>query len=337
MTDQALDISTAGTPKSSSPILRMVVGRLAVGLLVLVLVSFLIFFATTVLPGNAATAILGHSATPDRVHYLERQMHLNDPLLQQYWAWASGLLHGDAGNSLVTQAPVTDLIGARLSNSIALVVLAGIFGSVLGVALGVLSAARVDSKFDDAISLSALTVTALPEFAVAIVLVSLLAVNASHVFPAVSFIPDGSSPWANPDALVLPVISLVIVILPYIVRMTRGAMVDALHSDYIEMARLKGMSKRRVILMHALPNALPPIIQVIGLSLLYLAGGIVVVEYVFNYPGIGTALVTAVSDRDIPTIQFIVLMLAAFYIVVNIVTDVLVLLVTPRRRWPRHG
>jgi peptide/nickel transport system permease protein len=152
------------------------------------------------------------------------------------------------------------------------------------------------------------------------------------VLPATSVIPPGTSPFSNLSLLVLPVLTLALVIAPYIFRMMRGAMVEALESDYVEMAELKGISRRRILLVHALPNALPPVIQVIGLNLLYLAGGIVVVEYVFNYPGVGAALVSAVSDRDIPTIQFLVLMLAAFYVVVNIVTDVVALWASPRRR-----
>jgi peptide/nickel transport system permease protein len=157
-----------------------------------------------------------------------------------------------------------------------------------------------------------------------------------HALPAVSVLPGGSKPWDHPDALVLPVATLVLVIAPYVFRMMRGAMIEALESDYVELAELKGLSRHRVLL-HAVLNAIAPTIQVIGLNLLYLAGGIVVVEYVFNYPGIGQALVAAVSNRDIPVIQMIVLVLAGFYVFVNIVSDVLVLLVTPRRRLRRSG
>jgi peptide/nickel transport system permease protein len=156
-----------------------------------------------------------------------------------------------------------------------------------------------------------------------------------HALPATSTIPPGSHPWNNIKALILPVATLAIVIAPYIFRMVRGSMIEAMESDYVEMAKLKGLKRWRVMLVHALPNSLPPIIQVIGLNLLYLAGGIVVVEYVFNYPGVGAALVDAVDNRDIPMIQFIVLILAAFYVLVNIVTDVIALMATPRRRVAR--
>jgi peptide/nickel transport system permease protein len=216
-----------------------------------------------------------------------------------------------------------------------LVLLAGAIGTAVAVALGVLAAARRDGWFDNILSVVALAVTALPEFVVAIALVMLLASLVLHVLPAVSIIPPGVSAWADPSLLVLPVATLVIVIVPYIFRMVRAAMIEALESDYVEMAKLKGAPRWRVLLIHALPNSIAPTIQVIGLNLLYLAGGIVVVEYVFAFPGVGAGLVDAVSSRDIPTIQFIVLFLAAFYVFMNIMTDVVALMATPRARLPR--
>jgi peptide/nickel transport system permease protein len=230
---------------------------------------------------------------------------------------------------------VWEQAGPRLINSAVLVAIAGVLGSALGVVVGVIGALRRDRWFDHGSSVIALAVTALPEFVVAIALVMLFATVVFPVLPAVSFLPAGTYAWGVPKMLVLPVATLIIVIVPYIQRMTRAAMVEALESDYVEMARLKGVPPWRVALVHALPNALAPTIQVIGLSFLYLAGGIVVVEYVFNFPGIGQGLVIAVSDRDIPVIQFIVVALAAFYVFMNILTDVVALLATPRRRIPR--
>jgi peptide/nickel transport system permease protein len=313
----------------------MVVVRLLLGVVTLWLVSVVIFAATQALPGNAAYAVLGHSATPARLRALERLLHLDRPLVAQYASWIGGVLGGNFGVSLANGESVSALIAPRIFNSAVLVVLAGVLGTVLGGLLGVLAAAARDSVFDHVVSVVALAVTALPEFSVAIVLVIVFSVLVLHVFPAVSAIPPGSSPLAYPGELVLPTATLAIVIAPYIFRMARGAMIEALESDYVEMAQLKGLSRRRVLLMHAFPNSLPPVVQVVGLNLLYLAGGIVVVEYIFDYPGVGSALVDAVSNRDIPTIQFIVLVLAAFYVFVNIVTDVIALAATPRRRVPR--
>lgn len=319
------------------PILSLVARRVGLGALTLLLVSVLVFAATQVLPGNAANAVLLNTATPERVRALEAQLHLNDPVPEQYGRWLSGVLQGDPGTSLTNQRPVSEIVGPRLRNSAVLVFLAALIGTVLGVGLGVIAAARRDGWLDHTVSVAALVVSAVPEFVVALTLVIVFSTVVFHELPAVSVFPPDASPWDTPDLLVLPVATLVIVIFPYIFRMTRGATIEALQSDYVEMAELKGIANRRVLFVHALLNALPATIQVIGLNLLYLAGGIVVVEYVFNYPGIGQTLVAAVSTRDIPVIQFVVLLLAAFYVVVNIVADVLSLLATPRRRLPRSG
>lgn len=302
------------------------------GVVTLGLVSVVIFAATQALPGNAAYAVLGRSATPARLHAYERLLHLNRPVVDQYGTWIGGVLAGHFGVSFANNESVAALIGPRVLNSAVLVAISGAVSALIAVTLGILTAARRDTWFEHVTSAIALVVIALPEFVVALALVILFAVLVLHVLPAVSAIAPGSEPWLNPNEMILPVATLVIVIGPYMFRITRGALIDALESDYVEMARLKGLSPRRVLLVHAFPSAIPPVIQVFGLSLLYLAGGIVVVEYVFDYPGIGAALVDAVSNRDIPTIQFIVLVLAAFYVAVNIATDVIALMASPRRR-----
>ena len=317
------------------PLRSLVSRRIALGLATLVAVSIIIFWATEVLPGNAAYAILGHSATPVRLKALEVQMGLDKGIFSQYWSWASGLLTGKLGTSLANGDPVWGIVGPRLVDSAVLVALAGVIGTALGMILGAYAALRKDKLFDHAFSLFALAVTSLPEFVVGIILIILFATVVSHLLPAVSLLPPGTYPWNQPREMILPVATLVLVTVPYLYRMMRGAMIEALESDYVEMAKLKGLSQLRIVLAHALPNAIAPTIQVIGLNFLYLAGGIVVVEYVFNYPGIGTGLVNAVSNRDVPTIQFIVILLAAFYVFMNIVTDVIALLASPRRRLPR--
>ena len=317
------------------PIVRLVRRRLAIGVVILFLVSVVVFLATEVLPGNAATAILGHNATPARVQALERTLHLNRGLFDQYWIWISGLFTGNPGQSLANGQPVWGYVEPRIVNSAVLVFVTGAISTIVGVTLGAIAAVRKDGWFDHVTSVVVLAVTSLPEFVVAITLVILLSTVVLHVLPAVSLLAPGTYAWSQPELLVLPVATLVIVIVPYIFRMMRAAMVEALESDYVEMARLKGAPEWRVVLVHALPNAIAPTIQVIGLNFLYLAGGVVIVEYVFNFPGIGQGLVDAVNDRDIPVIQFIVLVLAAFYVVMNIVTDVIALLATPRRRIAR--
>jgi peptide/nickel transport system permease protein len=313
----------------------MVRRRIAIGVVTLFLVSVVVFVATEVLPGNAAFAVLGRSASPARVRALEIAMHLNRGIFDQYWVWMSGIFTGHLGNSLVNGLPVWGFVEPRIVNSAVLVVLAGAIGAIVGVALGAVAALRKDGWFDHVSSVVVLAVTSLPEFVVAIALIILFSTVVWHLFPAVSLLAPGTYAWDAPNLLVLPVATLVIVIVPYIFRMMRAATVEALESDYVEMARLKGAPEWRIVLVHALPNAIAPTIQVIGLNFLYLAGGIVIVEDVFDFPGIGQGLVSAVGTRDIPVIQFIVLVLAAFYVVVNIVTDVIALLATPRRRIAR--
>jgi peptide/nickel transport system permease protein len=321
--------------RNAHPILRLVRRRLEFGVLTLFLVSVVVFLATEVLPGNAAYAILGRNANPVRVRALEHTLHLNRGLFDQYWVWISGLFEGRLGNSLVNRQSVWSLVEPRLINSAVLVLVAGVIGSLLGVALGALAAVRKGGWFDHVTSLVLLAATALPEFVVATGLVIVFATVVWHLLPGVSLLPPGTYAWNEPQLLILPVATLVIVIVPYTMRMMRAAMVEALESDYVEIAELKGVPEWRIVLVHALPNAIAPTIQVIGLGFLYLAGGIVIVENVFNYPGIGQGLVDAVNGRDIPVIQFIVVILAAFYVIMNIVTDVIALLATPRRRIAR--
>jgi peptide/nickel transport system permease protein len=327
-------ISSTASPEAH-PIARLIWRRLAIGVVTLFLVSVVVFWATQILPGNAAYAILGHNATPARVKPLEIALHLNRGVFDQYWVWISGVFTGNLGHSLATGQPVWGYVEPRLINSGVLVLVTGTIGALLGVTLGAIAGLRKDSWFDHIISVIVLAVTSLPEFLVAIALIILLSTVVWHVLPAVSLLAPGTYAYNQPELLVLPVATLVIVIVPYILRMMRAAMVEALESEYVQMARLKGVPEWRVVLVHALPNAIAPTIQVIGLNFLYLAGGVVVVEYVFAFPGIGEGLVYAVDDRDIPVIQFIVLVLAAFYIVVNILTDVIALLATPRRRIAR--
>lgn len=314
------------------PILYLLRHRILSGIVTLFVVSVVVFTATEVLPGNAAYAILGHSATPRSLLALEAKLHLNRGIFDQYWTWLSGLFTGKLGKSLASNTPVWALVKPRLINSGVLVLVAGALGTAIGVLFGVIAALRKDSWFDHLTSVLALTVTAMPEFVVAIGLIVLLSTLVFHILPSVSMLVPGVYAWQKPSLLVLPVATLVIVIVPYLYRMTRAATIEALESDYVEMARLKGVPEWRVTLFHALPNAVAPVIQVIGLNFLYLAGGIVIVEEVFNFPGVGQGLVNAVSNRDIPVIQFIVIVLATFYVFVNIATDVIALAATPRRR-----
>jgi peptide/nickel transport system permease protein len=309
-----------------------IVRRSLLGLLTLFLVSVVVFAATQALPGDAARAILGRTATPDSLAALREQLHLNEPVATQYWHWLSGLLHGDLGSSLAANEAVTTLLRNRLENSAVLVLLSALISTPLAILLGAVTARRRDSPLDHGASVVMLVLAALPEFVVGIALVVLLGTTVFTVLPAVSLIPPDSSPWSHLNDLVLPTLTLVLVVVPYTARIMRASMVEVLESDYVEMARLKGMPERKVVWRHAVPNAIAPTIQVTALNLAYLAGGIVVVEVVFGYAGIGSALVDAVHNRDVPVVQALAMLIAAVYIVLNVLADVASILVSPRLR-----
>jgi peptide/nickel transport system permease protein len=321
-----------GPDAGRNPIWGFIVRRLLLGALVLILVSVVIFLATQALPGDTARAILGRTATPASLAALREQLHLNQPLIVQYLTWAGGLVRGDAGRSMAAQEPVTRLIGDRIVNSAFLVLCAGLISIPLSVLIGAYAALWRDKTFDVVTSLVTLIFAALPEFVVGVTLVVLFATTVLHVLPAVSLIPPGGKPWEQPVALILPTLTLVFAVTPYVARIMRASMIEVLESDYVEMARLKGLSERIVIQRHALPNALGPTFQVIALNLAYLAGGVIVVEYVFNYAGIGGALRDAVSNRDLPVIQALAMLIAGLYVVLNLLADIATILVTPRLR-----
>lgn len=318
-------------PRALGPGARLLVIRLPLGLLTLFLASVVVFAATQILPGDAARAVLGRTATPESLAALRAQLNLDSPALLQYWHWLSGILTGDPGSSLVNSLPVLSNVAPRIVNSLALMLITAVISVSLAIVLGIVAAVRRGLP-DAALSASALAISAIPPFVLGMIMIILFATTVFHWFPAVSYLRPGVSIWSTPSAIVLPVATLGLVVFPYVYRMTRASMLDVLSSDYIEMARLKGVSARRIIIRHAMPNALAPVAQVIALTLAYLAGGVVAVEYVFGFPGIGQGLVDAINARDIPTIQFIVLALATFYVVVNIVADYCALMLTPRMR-----
>jgi peptide/nickel transport system permease protein len=308
-----------------------VVRRLLLGLLVLLLVSILVFVATQLL-GDPARAILGRDATPDSIAKLHRELHLDQSAPAQYLSWVGGLLHGDFGTSLASKQPVSQLLGPRLVNSAVLVFCAAVISIPLSIAIGAWAALKREKAFDTITSNLMLVLAALPEFVVAVLLVILFATTVLHILPSISQIQPGQRPWDVPKELILPTATLVVVVAPYVARIMRASMVEVLESDYVEMARLKGLPERTVLVRHALPNAIGPVFQVIAINLAYLAGGIVIVEYVFNYSGIGSALQDAVVNHDVPVVQALAMLIAAVYVVVNLLADVATILVTPRLR-----
>lgn len=306
--------------------------RLALAVVTLFLVSVLVFAATQALPSDPARAILGREATPEQLDALRAQLGLDRPLVDQYTSWLGGVVSGDLGESLASDQPVSDILASRIWNSAVLVILAIAITVPLAVAIGAISARRRDGFFDNATNIISIVLNAVPEFVVGIVLLVLFATTVWDVLPGISLIPPGDSPFAHIDALVLPVAVLVLVSVPYLARLVRGSLIDALESDYVQMAQLKGLGSWRITIRHAFPNAMIPLLQGSALVIGYMAGGIVVIEYLFNYPGIGSALTTAVDNRDLPVIQAAVLLLATVYIAVNLIADILTVALTPRLR-----
>jgi peptide/nickel transport system permease protein len=311
---------------------KLIARRLALGVLTLFLISLVVYAAVLALPGDAATAILGREATPDRVAALRDQLNLNDSVISQYLSWIGGVLTGSFGESAATQQPVSELLSDRVANTAFLVFVAAVVAVPLSIGIGVWTATRRDRSVDHVISTSTLVLAALPEFVIGIGLILLFATSLFHWFPAVSLLAPDEKAWSNPSVVVLPAATLVLAVTPYISRIMRGSMIEVLESEYVTMARLKGLSERTVIWRHAVPNAIVPAIQVTALQLAWMAGGVVVVEFVFSYPGIGSAFIDAVDNRDMPVVQTITILAASIYVVLNLLADLATIAVTPRLR-----
>jgi len=306
--------------------------RVLLGLLTLFVISLIVFAATQALPGDPAQAILGREATPERLAIVREELNLDKPVVEQYTEWLSGVLTADLGTSLANRQPVGSFLSDRIVNSAFLVLVAALVSIPLSLLIGSLSAMRRDRPFDTITSVVTLALAALPEFVIGVALVLLFGTTVFQFLPAVSLVSPGTPVWEDLEVVILPAATLVLAVTPYISRIMRGSMIEVLESDYVEMARLKGLRERVVIVRHALPNAVIPAIQVTALQLAYLAGGIVVVEFVFGFPGIGGALVEAVSNRDLPIIQALTMLIAAAYVALNLLADIATILISPRLR-----
>lgn len=306
----------------------MIGQRLLLGVLTLFIISMVIFGATELLPGDLARELLGQSATEETLAALREQLGLNDPAPLRYWNWLAGVLQGDFGMSMATQKPISELVGARLGNTLFLALYAAALAVPFALLLGVLAALWRNSIFDRASNALALTAISFPEFFVAYTLIFWLA--QSGLFPSMVRITGSTTTGDLLYMAFLPALTLTLVVTAHMMRMTRAAIINLLASPYIEMARLKGMSPIRVVLRHAVPNALAPIINVVALNLAYLITGVVVVEVVFVYPGLGQLMIDAVSNRDIAVVQAIALIFASAYVLLNLLADVLSTITNPR-------
>ena len=308
--------------------------RLLIGGFILLIVSVLVFAGTEILPGDVATAILGQSATPELVALIRERLGLDDPVYLRYLHWLGGLVTGNLGTSLVNGADLGGEVGVRLFNTFFLALLTASVAVPLSIVLGLLSALKPNGALDRTISTVTLALISLPDFLTAIILVTLFAVTWKF-FPAIVNIRSDDGITDIMHALVLPVATLVFAVLAHMVRMTRTVVLNVLTSPPIEMALLKGIPRWRILIVHALPNALAPIVNVIALNLAYLIAGIVVIETLFNVLGLGRFTVESVQNRDIPAVQVCAMIFCAVYVLLNLLADVISIIANPRLRHPK--
>lgn len=309
----------------------LVLSRLASSLLTLWIVSLIIFAITALLPGDTAQQILGQFATPEQLAALREQLGLNQPPLVRYWAWLSGLLVGDLGTSASNSMPVATLLSERLPNSLILAAVTTAISVPIALILGTLSAMRRGGPIDRLLNLATLSMVAVPEFLVATLAVLIFAVHLGWL-PALSYVSTVNGIGDFLKIYAMPVLTLCCVLIAQMARMTRAALIDQLDSPYIEMARLKGVAPLRRVLRHALPNAIGPIANAVALSLSYLLGGVIIVETIFNYPGVASLMVDAVSNRDLALVQACAMLFCAAYLVLVMLADLSAILSNPRLR-----
>lgn len=316
------------------PLLRLVAQRIALGILLLFAVSILIFVGTQILPGDVAASILGQSATPESLANLREELGLNDPAYVRYFRWLGGVLTGDLGKSLSSGLDIASSLGQRFWNTLFLAFWSAVVAVPLAIIFGLLAVRYRNGFIDKLISGFALASTSLPEFFIGYLLIYFFAVKLQW-FPGISTVFEGMSFLDRMKAIALPATALTLVVLAHMMRMTRAAILNVMQSAYIETAELKGLRPIEIIRRHAFPNAIAPIINVVMLNLAYLVVGVVVVEVIFVYPGMGQYLVDHVSKRDVPVVQAVGLIFAAVYITLNIIADVAAIVANPRLRHPK--
>lgn len=316
------------------PIVKLVAQRIALGFLLLFAASALIFAGTEILPGDVAQSILGQSATPEALENLRRDLGLNEPALSRYFSWLGGVMQGDLGHALSNGKSISEAMGKRLGNTMFLAGWAALFSVPIAVMLGLVAVQYKNRWPDKLISGVTLASISLPEFFIGYLLIYFVSVKLRW-FPSVAIINDTMSLLEKLSAIALPVAVLTMVVLAHMMRMTRAAILNVMQSAYVETAELKGLTPFNVIRKHAFPNAIAPIINVVMINLAYLVVGVVIVEVIFVYPGMGQYLVDHVAKRDVPVVQAVALVFAAVYISLNIVADIVSIATNPRLRHPK--
>ena len=316
------------------PVIKLVAQRLTLGILLLFAASILIFAGTTMLPGDVAQQILGQGATPVSLANLREELGLNTPPVTRYFNWLGGVLQGDLGTALTNGRDIAESISGRLKNTMFLAFWAAVISVPLAIFLGLLAVRYKDRWPDKLISGVTLTTISIPEFMIGYILVYWLAIKLRW-FPSVAIMNDSMSLGEKLNAIAIPVMVLTLVVLAHMMRMTRAAILNVMQSAYIETAELKGLRMLTVIRKHAFPNAVAPIVNVVMINMAYLVVGVVVVEVVFAYPGMGQYLVDHVAKRDVPVVQACGLIFAAVYIGLNLVADIVSIVTNPRLRHPK--
>lgn len=317
-----------------SQLLLLILQRVGLGILTLFAISILIFLSAEILPGDVAQTILGQSATPENLANLRVQLGLDKPPLERYTNWLFGVLRGDMGTALTNRQPVAKLIGSRFGNTIFLAVVSALIAVPIAILLGLIAVRFRDTWIDKFISAGTLTTISLPEFFVGYVLILVFAIKLGW-FSSLSTISSSMTLGERLSAIVLPCATLTLVVLAHMMRMTRAAIIGVMSSPYIEMAQLKGVSPLKIVFRHALPNALSPIINVVVVNLAYLIVGVVVVEVIFVYPGMGQLFVDNVAKRDLPVVQACGLIFATVFISLNMLADILSIISNPKLRYPK--
>ncbi|SEO54473.1 ABC transporter permease [Pseudomonas sp. NFACC39-1] len=315
----------------NSSTLWLIGRRVGAAIVTLLIVSMVVFAITAVLPGDAAQQALGQFATPEQVAALRIKMGLDQPGVLRYLHWLTSLLSGDMGVSVSNAVPVSELMAGRVPSTLMLAAATALVSVPVALTLGIGSAMGRGGRVDSFISFFTLMMVAVPEFLVATLAVLIFAVNLGWL-SALSYSSEITSPWQFMRTYALPVMTLCCVIIAQMARMTRAAVIDQLDSPYVEMARLKGVSPVRVVLRHALPNAIGPIANAIALSLSYLLGGVVIVETIFNYPGIASLMVDAVTNRDMALVQACTMLFCTAYLTLVLIADLCAILSNPRLR-----
>jgi len=308
--------------------------RLVLAVVTLFIISLIVFLGVEALPGDTATAYLGQSATPESLAALREEFGLNAPMHERYISWLGGILKGDLGVSTVKRKPVSELIGNRFRNTVVLATTAALVGIPLAIILGVISGLTRDKWPDVAVSTTSIVGMTLPGFVTATILIYIFAIRLEW-FPAITLVPSDVPVVELLPNIVLPIITLTLIMVAHILRLVRTNMIDVMLSDYVQMARLKGVPTKQIVFKHALPNAMLPTINVVALTLAWLLGGVAIIETVFNYPGIGKLMIGAITDRDLALVQGIAIILAVIYISLNLIADLLTLVLNPRLRTSR--